>query len=162
MFSVKVRSGHSDNKELRSISVRAGVGHGKQALLSVLENEVFIPKSLGSVNASASSTVAVDEVSSLNHEVADDSVEFASFVALALTSTVLRLTSTELAEVLRGARHNILVEFKGDSAKRLTSEGNVKEDQRVSGFRKLCGRHLGNVERQLNRVMACFSGDGGK
>lgn len=37
-----LRSDHSSDEELRTVGVRTSIGHGKQALLSVLELEVLV------------------------------------------------------------------------------------------------------------------------
>jgi hypothetical protein len=62
------------NEELRTVGVGSSVGHGQQSRLGVLELEVLIGK-LVAVDGLSTGTVSVGEVTTLQHEVGDDSVE---------------------------------------------------------------------------------------
>jgi hypothetical protein len=68
-------------------------------------------------------------------------VKLAAFVALRSADRVLGLAGAELAKVLGRLGNDIFEELKGDAAKGLTSNRNVKEDQRVAGLRELGGWH---------------------
>lgn len=68
------------DEELRTVGVGSGVGHGQQSRLGVLELEVLIGE-LVTVDGLSTGTVSVGEVTTLQHEVGDDSVEGRSGVA---------------------------------------------------------------------------------
>jgi len=65
----------------------------------VFQLEVFVRKVACAIDASASSSVAIDEISSLDHEVLDNTMNSAVFVALWSAGRVLGLAGTELSEV---------------------------------------------------------------
>ena len=65
-------------------------------------------------------TVAAGEVTTLEHEVGDDTVEGRALVA----ETVF--TSGELTEVLRGPRDNIVEELEDDATSGLVVDGDVE------------------------------------
>lgn len=122
MLAVQVRSRNCGDEELTAIRVGALVlkyGDGisltflirtsdttyrraQQARFIVLQIEILVIHELGPVDGGASSTVALDEVTALEHESRDHAVEFGVLVALRLALVVLRLTGAELAEVLGG------------------------------------------------------------
>ena len=74
MLAIQMRSGHGAKKELRAIRVGSSVSHGQDSRTGVLETEVFVIE-FATVNGFAPSTIKVGEVSSLAHEVRDDTVE---------------------------------------------------------------------------------------
>ena len=90
-----VRGDDGGYEELAAIGVLAGVGHGQQTLLGVLELEVLVGE-LVAVDALAAAAVAGREVATLDHEVLDDAVEARALVAEAL------LAGGQRAEVLGG------------------------------------------------------------
>ncbi len=82
----------------------------------MLEREVLIGKRLRAVDADAARAVAVQEVAALHHEVFDDAVEFAAFVALWSALGVLALAGAELPEVFGGFGDGVGEELHLDSA----------------------------------------------
>lgn len=76
----------------------ARVGHAENALLGVLELEVLVGELL-SVDGLSTSSIAVGEVTTLDHEVLDDTVEGRALISEAL------LAGSQSAEVLSGLRH---------------------------------------------------------
>ena len=72
------------DEELRSVSVWSSVGHGKSSRSLVSQSEVFISK-LFSVDGFASSSVTGGEVTSLAHELSDDTMEAGIFEVQRLT-----------------------------------------------------------------------------
>merc|ERR550532_658758 len=77
---------HRAQEELRSVRVRAGVGHRQDAGSSVLELEVLVSELLA-VDRLAACAVASREVTALAHEVGDHPVERASLVSESLLSS---------------------------------------------------------------------------
>jgi hypothetical protein len=109
--------------------------------------------SLTSVDRLAAGSVAAGEVASLAHELGDHSVELAALVAEAL------LASAKSAEVLRGLRHNIVVQLEGDAPLRLATDVQIEEDLGVRHFqggqarsnnsrRESKGRGLGEHDKE--------------
>ena len=119
MLAVQPAAFDSGDEELWAIGVGSSVGHGEESYLVVLQLEVLISE-FGSVDRFSSSAVVVGEVSSLEHELGDDSVEAWSGIAEAL------LTSAESSEVLSSLGDYVLVEFEGDSACGSSVNGDVK------------------------------------
>jgi hypothetical protein len=91
------------------LRVGAGIGHGQEEGLLVLLLEVLIGKLLA-VDGLAARAVATGEVTALEHELGDDTVELGARIAEAL------LASAEGAEVLDGAGNDLVVELKVDAA----------------------------------------------
>lgn len=74
VLAIKPITTDKSNEKLGAVCILAGIGHRKQIGLIVRQFEVFIFK-FSSVDGLSSSAVVVGEVSSLSHEVVDDSVE---------------------------------------------------------------------------------------
>lgn len=72
--TVSVPGDHSSDEELRSVRVPSGIGHAEKSLLGMLQLKVLICKLVPVYRLSASA-VALREISPLDHEVLDDSVE---------------------------------------------------------------------------------------
>lgn len=102
VLAVEPRARHSRDEELRTVRVRAGVGHRELTRLGVLDLEVLVGK-LGAVDRLAARTVAGREVTALKHEARDHTVEVRAGVAKAL------LTRAKSTEVLRRLRNNACV-----------------------------------------------------
>jgi hypothetical protein len=87
---------------LVSLRVGAGVSHGEDTGASVLQSEVLVPELLA-VDGLTAGTVASSEVTTLEHELGDDTVEGSTLEVegLAAAASTL-LTGAESAEVLGG------------------------------------------------------------
>lgn len=119
--TIEPRGDDGGDEELGSVGVLSSVGHGKETGLGVLKVEVFISELL-SVNGLSTGAVALGEVTSLQHEVGDDTVE-----ARALVSESV-LASAELTEVLSGLGDNLVVELEDDLSGVLAVDGDCEEN----------------------------------
>ena len=74
-------------KQLKTYSVLSSVSHGEPEWSIVLELEVFISK-LSTIDALAASSIASGEITTLNHEVFNDTVEFRTSISQLSSITV--------------------------------------------------------------------------
>lgn len=112
---------HSGNEELTAVGVGTSIGHGHDTRSGVLELEVFVSE-LATVDGLATSAIVVGEVTTLAHEVGDDTVEDGALVAKAL------LASAECPEVLSSLGDNIASQLNHDPAGGLAVDGHVEEN----------------------------------
>lgn len=102
-----INDGYSGDEELRTISVGTSVSHGQETRTSVLQLEVFISE-LFTIDAFTSSTVTVSEVTTLNHEAGDNTMEDRTLVVKRLTKLANALfTSTQSTEVFNSLRNSL-------------------------------------------------------
>lgn len=146
----------SGDEELASVGVFARVGHAEHAFLAVLELEVLIGE-FGAVDGLATGswvsqycvrrensiqrTVTVGEVTALDHEILDDTVEGRAFISKAL------LASSQSTEVLSRFWGRLAVEANDDTANIIVAMCNVEVDLAMPiSFRtassELCGAYL--------------------
>lgn len=102
----------SGDKELRTVGVRAGVGHRHDAGSGVLQGEVLILE-LVAVDGLATSSVVVGEIAALAHEVGDDTVESGAFVSESL------LAGAQCSEVFTRFWSYISSQLDDDTTERL-------------------------------------------
>ena len=121
VLSVEPGAGDEGDEELGTVGVRAGIGHGEQVGLGVLQLEVFISEFL-SVDGFSSSAVLLGEVSSLGHEIVDDSVEWGSLVSESLFS------SAQSLEVSGGLRDNLVEELENNLSSCVAADFDFKEN----------------------------------
>lgn len=121
-----------------SLRVGAGVGHGKQTGLVVLQLEVLVGELLA-VDGLATGAVATGEVTTLEHEVGDDAVEGRALVAESL------LAGAESAEVGGGLGDNVIEEVEDDAAVLLCMRESLVSEALDAV------KMAGSVERQLEQ-----------
>jgi uncharacterized small protein (DUF1192 family) len=109
VLAIEPRGDSGGDEELRAVGVGASVGHGQEELLVVLELEVLIGELLA-VDGATTSTVATGEVTTLEHEAGDHTVESRALVTLALLSVA------EFDEVLGSLGDNIRGDLEVDAA----------------------------------------------
>ena len=85
MFSIKPGCIGSADEELRAVSITTSICHRDGARSKMTNLEVFICKST-SIDATTTTAITRSEITTLDHEVWDDTMEFASLVAEALLS----------------------------------------------------------------------------
>lgn len=130
VLSVEPRAGHEGDEELRSVGVLSGVGHGKEVRDGVFFLEVLVLE-LVAIDGLSSSAVVSGEISTLGHEVSDDTMESTSLVSESLFS------SAESSEVFSSLGDDVVVEFKSNSAWGAVSDDNVKPNSCSSHSLKL-------------------------
>lgn len=121
MLAVQPRTWHGGDEELGTVGVWTSVGHGQQTWSVVLLDEVLILELL-TVDGLTTGTVASGEVTTLQHELRNHSVESRVGVAKSL------LTSAQSSEVLSGLRNDIVVQLEGNSSELVAVGGNIKVD----------------------------------
>lgn len=109
MLAVQPWAGDGGDEELGAVGVGTSVGHGKKTRAGVLLGEVLI-RELGAIDRLTTSAVVVGEVTTLEHEVGDHTVERGALVAKAL------LASSESTEVLSGLGDLLRVEVENNAA----------------------------------------------
>jgi len=114
------RSG-SGNEELRSVGILSGVGHRHKTLLGVLQLEVLIGK-LVTVDGLSTSAITICEVTTLNHEVLDDTVEARTLISITF------LSSSQSAEVLGGFWDSLSIEPNHNTTHLLISMLDIEVD----------------------------------
>jgi len=123
------------DEELGAVGVGTSVGHGEKAGLGVAELEVLIGE-LGTVDGLTARAVAAGEVTTLEHEAGDHTVEGAALVAQRLAALAdALLASAEAAEVLGSLGHNIREKREDNAAGRNTTDRDIKEHTRTAHFK---------------------------
>lgn len=112
MLSVQPGGDNSGNEELRTVGVGTSIGHRQQTGLVVLQDEVLI-RELVAVDGLSTGTVTAGEVTTLEHELGDDTVEGRVGVAETL------LASAESTEVGGGLGDNVVKKLENDATKGL-------------------------------------------
>jgi len=131
-------------KELGSVGVGTSVGHGKDTRSSVLELEVLISE-LVSVDGLATGSVSDGEITTLAHELRDDTMEDGTLKVEGLAGLAhTLLTGAEASEVLNGLGDHIGAELHNDASGGLTTDGHIEENLGVG--------HLDGFVEQVN----CF------
>lgn len=105
---------------MRAVGVWTGVSHGQQTWSLVLLGEVLVWE-LATVDGLTTSTVTGSEVTTLQHEIWDHTVERGAGVAEAL------FTSTQSSEVFSSLWDNVVVQLENDTAQWLTIRFNIKK-----------------------------------
>ncbi len=128
VLSVQPRARDSANEELRSICVGPSVSHGQNTRTCVLVDEVLIGK-LGTVDRFSTNTASVGEVTSLKHELGNNSVEDGTLEMQRLSRlSHPLLSSAKGSEVLGSLGDCISVELHNDSASWLVVHGDIEEN----------------------------------
>lgn len=142
MLPVQERSWDGGYEELRTVAIRACVGHRQKTRLSVFPLKVLVRKGLRAVDTRRARAVAVDEVATLAHEIFDNPMEFTPLVPLRPAQMILRLPRAKLPEILRRLGHDVGEELELDAPQWLSSNSDVEEYQRIPGGREDSGRHF--------------------
>ncbi|KAH0509818.1 hypothetical protein LTLLF_156720 [Microtus ochrogaster] len=118
------------DKELAAVCTETTVCHGKQAWSRVSKSKIFICK-WTAVNASDSSTISINKIYTLNHEILYDPMEGASFVPN--WNTIFpKLSSAELPKALRRLRHHVCKQLDLHATNFLATKADIKEDHWIN------------------------------
>lgn len=132
VLAVQPRGGSGGDEELGAVCVGAGIRHGEEEGSVVGELEVLVREFLP-VDRLSSGAVAGREISSLAHELRDDSVEAAALVVQGLPEpSDASLSRAEGAEVFGRLGYDVREELELDPPLRRTADGDVEEDTWVS------------------------------
>ena len=94
----------------------------------MLKLKVFVLE-LGTVDALAAGAIALGEVTTLDHELLDDTVKAAALVVEGFPALAnALLAGAEGAEVLSRLGDDIIVELEGDAAGSFLADGDVEKD----------------------------------
>jgi len=119
VLAVQMRRLGRADEELGAVGVGAGVGHGQDPWPGVLEVEVLVVE-LVAVDGLAAGAVVVREVTTLAHELRDDTVEDGAGEPEPL------LPGAEYAEVLGGPWNDVVAELHHNPARGLTPGLHIK------------------------------------
>lgn len=133
MFAVQVSRRAGADKELGSVGVTSSVGHAQKAQFIVLPGEVLICKFLA-VDALSPSAVVSGEVSALDHEIFDHSVELGTLVSVSI------LSGTQLTEVPAGFGSGVIIQLEGHPLYWVVAVLDIKET--VGHFEDVVGYFL--------------------
>lgn len=159
MAAVEPASLHGADKELSAVGVGTGIGHAENTGTGVLELKVFVVELGFSVDAVATATVTALEITTLDHKVADDTVELATLVTEAL------LAGGEGTEVLGCPGNVVTVKAEDDTSYILAIVGNVKVDlvrhNRLGSVGRSEGHCRNNGDESQEKRGECGDGENG-
>jgi len=110
MLVVQPRGGDGGDEKLGAVGVGSSVGHGQQEWAIMLQLEVLVGELLAP-DGLAASAVATGKVTTLKHEVGNDTVELAALVVLAIGAAL-----ADSGKILGGLGDDIVEEHKVDAA----------------------------------------------
>jgi len=119
--SVEPARGGGADEELGSVGIWTSVGHAEKALLGVLQLEVLIWEFF-TIDGLATGAVVLGEVTALDHEVLDDTVEDRALISKAL------LASSQSSEVLGRLGDSLAIETDHDATHRLVAMVDIEVD----------------------------------
>lgn len=126
MLTIQPAGDDGGDEELATVGVGTSIGHGQETGSIVSELEVLIGK-LGTIDGLATGSVSSGKVTTLKHELGDDTVEGTSLIGQAF----LVVTTAQGTEVLGGLWDDIGEQFKGDATEGGAVGGEIEENDRV-------------------------------
>ncbi len=106
----------------------------------MLQLKVLVLK-LGTINGFAAGAIALGEITTLNHELLNDTVKEGAFEVQRLSQLAETfLPGAEGSEIVGCLGHDIVKEFECDTTDRLAADGDVKKNSATSalGFAGAC------------------------
>ena len=126
MTTIKPRARDSSDEELGAVGVGASVRHRQKSGNSVLEVEVLVGK-VTPVDGVSSSPVTAFEITTLDHEILDDTMEEGTFV------TETFLAGAKCLEIGGSLRNDTIVQPEHDTTSFVPSDLDVEEDLGTDG-----------------------------
>jgi len=118
-------------EELGAVGVGTSVGHGEDARASVLQLEVLISELLA-IDGLATSAVAASEITTLAHEIVDDTMERGALEMERLArSAGALLAGAEASEILGGLGDDVGAEGHLNATGGLATNGHVEVNNGV-------------------------------
>ena len=131
VLAVQMRRRFGGDEKLRSVRPGPRIGHGQKKGLLVLQFEILVLK-LFTVDTLTTATIARGKVTTLYHELLNDTVEGAALVVEWLAfGTHALFTRTQGQEILRRVGRNIHVQLHHDAADRVATVLNIDWRSRV-------------------------------
>lgn len=133
---------------------RTSVSHRQEEGPLMLQLEVLVLKLLA-VDALAAGAVAVGEVTTLNHELLDDTVEIGTLVVKRLATLAETLfAGAESAEVLSRLGHNIVVQLHNDASSLAVTNIDLKENAAALRWSGGCllGGHICECREGVRKI----------
>jgi hypothetical protein len=128
MLAVQPGGLYGAQEKLGTVGVGTGVSHGEDTRASVLESEVLVGKFLA-VDGLATGAVAAGEVTTLAHEIVNDTMERRALEVQRLAGLPLTLfAGAEGAEIFRGLGRDVVEQAEGNSTGGLIANHHVKKD----------------------------------
>jgi len=111
VLAVEPGSHNSGDKKLGSVGVGPSICHGEEEWGGMLELEVLILELLAP-NRATTGAITAGEVTTLKHELGNDTVEYGALVVFAIGATF-----ADGSEVLSRLGDDVVEELKGDAAR---------------------------------------------
>lgn len=127
VLSVQKVTRSTGDEKLTAVSVFPTIRHRKHPRRRVLHYEIFVGELGATVNTARTGPISVNEISTLDHEILNDSMEGAALVARGYAILAI-LACAELAEIFRSFRRHIGEELELNTANILASNRDVEKD----------------------------------
>lgn len=116
VVEVRRAVGRSDNVKLRAVGIGTRIRHGERASLGVLVHKALVVKATA-IDRLATSAVTLGEIAALNHEIANDSMKFATLEVQRHAGhfRVATLAGAKRTKIFHCFRNIIGIQFKHNS-----------------------------------------------
>eukprot|EP00614_Pseudopedinella_elastica_P019793 CAMPEP_0172646482 /NCGR_PEP_ID=MMETSP1068-20121228/240263_1 /TAXON_ID=35684 /ORGANISM="Pseudopedinella elastica, Strain CCMP716" /LENGTH=259 /DNA_ID=CAMNT_0013460745 /DNA_START=72 /DNA_END=851 /DNA_ORIENTATION=- len=128
VLAVQPRRLHRADEKLGAVRVLSSVRHRQNARARVLELEIFVLE-LVAVNGLATAAVAVGKIAALKHKLRNNAVECGALVGQSLAALAYALLpGAKSPEVFNGFGNHVAEKTHHDSARGLSTDGNIEEN----------------------------------
>ena len=123
---------------LHTPNIRGTYSHRQQVRSIMAHLEILIGEAFRAVDRRRSRAITVEEITALNHEFFDHTVEPAAFVTLRSSQMVPRFARAILTKVFCCQGDDVGEKLHFDTTERLATEGDVEEDNWIRGGGHFC------------------------